>query len=134
MELTLLLVFAKHAAYRAQREYRFLLWAEDDPAENVVDLAVSPALVDAMWKPRREPEGSFVRPGPEEYSAAEDLVGFGTSVERARVEAQSAFLGVGSPMVAPRSYDGEALPSELHETATAGAEIEALRGAVVNGH
>ncbi len=131
LELTLLLVFAKHAAHRAQREYRFLLWAEDDPAENVVDLAVAPALVDAMWKPRQEPEGSgFVRPGPEEYSAVEDLVGFGTSVERARVEAQPALLAAGSPMAAPRSYDGEDLPGELHETATAGAVIEALRGPV----
>ena len=131
LELTLLLVFVKHAAHRAQREYRFLLWAEDDPAENVVDLAVSPALVDAMWKPRQEPEGSgFVRPGPDEYSAVEDLVGFGTSVERARVEAQPALLAAGSPMAAPRSYDGEDLPGELHETATAGAVTEALRGVV----
>ena len=66
-ELTLLLVFTKHATYRAQREYRFLVWAEDDPAEEVVDLGVSPALVDSMWKQRQEPEGSgFARPGPEE--------------------------------------------------------------------
>ena len=40
-------------AHRAQREYRFLVWADDDPAEDVVDLEVSSALVDAMWKPRQ---------------------------------------------------------------------------------
>ena len=55
LELLLLLVFTKHAAHHAQREYRFLVWAEDDPAEDVVDFAVSPALVDAMWKPHGEP-------------------------------------------------------------------------------
>ncbi len=68
-------------AHRAQREYRFLVWADDDPAEDVVDLEVSPALVDAMWKPRQQPEGSgFVRAGPEEYSAVEDPDGNGPTV------------------------------------------------------
>ena len=80
LELALLLVFMKHATHRAQREYRFLAWAEDEPAEGVVDLKASPALIDAMLKPRPEPEDSgFLRPGAAEYSAIEDAAGAGQS-------------------------------------------------------
>ena len=65
LELALLLVFLKETACRAQREYRFAVWAEDEPAEDTLDLGVSAALVDAMGKPRPEPEGSgFVPGGP----------------------------------------------------------------------
>ena len=87
LELTLLLVFMKHAAHRGQREYRFLVWTEDVPAEDVVDLEVSPALVDAMWKPRQVPEGSgFVRASAEDYSAVEDADANDASGARARIE------------------------------------------------
>ena len=135
LELTLLLVFTKHAANRAQREYRFLVWAEDDPAEDVVDLEVSPALVDAMWKPRQEPEGGgFVPAGAEEYSAVEDLGGNVPTRTRARVAALPAFLGAGNPTAASRPYDGETLPSELGETGTTHAAVAALRRAVERSH
>ena len=131
LELALLLVFAKHAAQRAEREYRFLVWAEDEPPEDVVDLAVSPALVDAMWKLRSEPEGSgFLRAGPEEYSAVEELEGDGPLRAPSRVETMPAFLGTGNPAVAMRPRDDEAPPGGTTETATAGAEVEALREAV----
>jgi len=98
LELALLLVFVKPAAHRALREYRFLVWAEDEPVEDVLDLDVSSALVDAMLKPRPEPEGSgFVRPGAVEHSAVEDAAGDGPSGARARVEALPAFLEAGNP-------------------------------------
>lgn len=35
-----------------QREYRSAVWAEDEPAEDVLDLDDSPGLADAMRKPR----------------------------------------------------------------------------------
>ena len=128
LELSLLLVFLKDAARRAQREYRFLLWAEDEPAEDVLDLTVSPALVDAMRESRSEPEGSgFVRPGAAEYSVVEELTGAGLS--RARVEMLPAFVGVGSPAVAPRPRDVETPPGDPREAA-AYAAVEALREAV----
>ena len=131
LELALLLVFAKHAAQRAEREYRFLVWAEDEPAEDVVDLAVSPVLVDAMWKLRPQPEDSgFVRPGPEEYSAVEELEGDGPSRARVRVETLPAFLGTGYPAVALRPCDDEAPTGAPTGTAPTGAEVEALREAV----
>ena len=131
LELALLLVFLKPAAHRAQREYRFLVWAEDEPAEDVLDLDVSPALVDAMRKPRPEPEGSgFVRPGAAVYSALEDAVGDGPLEARARVETVPAFLGAANPTVAPRPYDAKTLPGDLRETATVRAAVEALHEAV----
>ena len=129
LELALLLVFLKHAAHRALREYRFLVWTEDEPAEDVLDLDVSPALVDAMRKPRPEPEGSgFVRPGAAEYSAVEELEGSG--LLRARVETLPAFLGAGSPAVLPRPRDAGMPPGDLREEAAARAAVEALREAV----
>ena len=131
LELALLLVFLKHTAHRPQREYRFLVWAEDEPPEDVLDLDVSPALVDAMSRPRPEPEGGgFVRPGAAEYSAVEDALGGGPSEARARVEALPALLGAGNPAVAPRSADVETLPGAVREAADARAALEALRSAV----
>ena len=47
LELALLFVFVKHAAHRAQREYRFLVWAEDEPAEDVLG---SRCVVRAGWR------------------------------------------------------------------------------------
>ena len=131
LELALLLVFLKHAAHRDRREYRFLVWAEDEPAEHVLDLEVSPALVDAMLKPRPEPEDrGFVRPGATEYSAVEDAHGDGSPGARARVETVPAFLGAASPTVASRAHDAETLPGDLRETAAVRAAVEALHEAV----
>lgn len=131
LELALLLVFVKPAAHRAQREYRFAVWAEDEPVEDVLDLDVSPALADAMRKPRPEPEGSgFVRPGAAEYSAVEDAAGDGSSEVLPRVEALPAFLGAGSPTVAPRPQDAGTPPGDPRETVAASAAVEALREAV----
>ena len=74
LELLLLLVFLKHAAYRAQREYRFVVWTEEEPEEDRVDLQISPALLDAMRRPRQEPTASgFVSVGMEESSTVEAL-------------------------------------------------------------
>ena len=97
----------------------------------MLDLDVSPALVDAMRKPWPEPEGSgFVQAGAAEYSAVEDTSGDGRSRARERVEALPAFLGTGGPAVVPRPRVVEALPSDLRETATVRAAVEALREAV----
>ena len=131
LELSLLLVFLKDAAHRAQREYRFVVWAEDDPVEDALDLDVSPALVDAMRKPRPAPEGSgFVRAGAAEYSTVEELQGGGSSRARARVETLPAFLGASNPTVVPRPHDAGTLPGDLRETAAVHAAVEALREAV----
>ena len=129
LELALLLVFAKHPAGRAQREYRFLVRAENGPAEDIVDLDVSRALVEAMWKPPPEPEDSgFVQPGAAEYSVVEELRGGANSL--ARVETLPGFLRAGNPAVALPPCDDEAPPGGPTETPMTGATVEALREAV----
>ena len=131
LELLLLLIFLKDAAHRAQREYRFAVWAEDDPAEDVLDLDVSPALADAMMRPRPKPDNSgFMRAGAAEYSAVEDAAGDGPSGPRGRVETLPAFRDVGNPTVVPRPNDAETLPADLREMATASAALAALREAI----
>ena len=131
LELLLLLVFLKDAAHRAQREYRFVVWSENEPKEATADLAVSPALVDAMWKPRPEPDGSgFVRAGAEESSTVEEIDDGGSPSGRQRVDVLPAFAAMSTPAVAPRRYDAARLPSDLREAATAYASVEALRVAV----
>ena len=50
-ELSLLLVFLKDAARRAQREYRFAVWAEDEPVEDASSAPTSPAS--RVCHPRR---------------------------------------------------------------------------------
>ena len=130
LEVMLLPIFMKHAAHRAQREYRFAVWAEEEPNEDRVDLEVSPALIDAVQKPRKAPEGSgFVSAGLDESTAVEEVEEGGGSRTRVRVEALPAFAGFDNPTVRPRRYD-ERLPDDLRETMTAYAAIDALRGAV----
>ena len=123
-------MFLKHATYRAQREYRFAVWAEDEPKEDLVDLEGSPALLDAMQRPRKAPEGSgFVSAGLEESSAVEEAEEGGGSRTRVRVEALPAVAGYGNPTVRPWRND-ERLPHDLREKTTTYAAIEAMRGAV----
>ena len=47
-ELMLLPLFAKEKRYEAQREYRFAVWAEEEPIEDTKVLLASPAMIGAM--------------------------------------------------------------------------------------
>ena len=47
-ERTFLPVFAKDIQYADQREYRFAIWTEDEPAEEYVDLRASKAMFGAL--------------------------------------------------------------------------------------
>ena len=129
LELVLLLVFLKHAAYRAQREYRFVVWAEKEPEEDRIDLRISPALFDAMQRRRQEPAASgFVSASVEESSTVEALAEVSRPSER--IEVLPAPGGPGNPTVASRRYDVERLPGDQCERTTACAALDALRDAV----
>ena len=131
LELLLLPVFLKDAAHRAQREYRFVVWAEEEPREDRLDLPVSLALLDAMQAPLQDSEGAgFVPAGVEESSTIEAINDDGHPRAALHVEALPAFVTSGNPTVAPRRYDVEALPSDLREMAPIHAGVEALRSAV----
>lgn len=100
-ELLLLLVFLKHTRHRAQREYRFLIWADEEPSEARLDLDVSPALLEAMRTGRPKPEGSgFVSAGVEESSTLQESRGPVSSRLRLHVEALPAYPG-GNRAIAP---------------------------------
>ena len=130
LELLLLLVFMKHPAQRGQREYRFAVWTEAEPAEDWVDLRVSLALLEAMRTERPEPEGrGFVSAGVEESSTLEEIGGPGSSGMRLRIEARPAFAR-GGPTVGPQHCAVERLSGDVSETAAADATVRTLRAAV----
>ena len=57
VERVLLPVFVKHHRFAGQREYRFVIWAEAEPPECVVDLNVSSAMLGSLEKRPPEPAG-----------------------------------------------------------------------------
>ena len=129
MELLLLLVFLKDAAYCRQREYRFVVWAEEEPRESSLDLSVSSALIEAMQTPPRDPHGGGYLPaGVEESATVETLADVSRPSER--VEVLPVVAGTGNPTVAPRGYDVARLPGDPGEGTTAYAAFAALRDAV----
>ena len=131
LELLLLLIFMKHPARRSQREYRFAVWTEGEPAEDRVELKVSMALLDAMRKPRPEPEGSgFVSAGVEESSTLDEIGGPDSSGMRLHVEPLPAFAGQRNPTIAPQRYVVERLPEDVSETTVAYQTVGVLRTAV----
>lgn len=126
LELMLLPIFMKPAAHRAQREYRFAVWAEEELKEDHLDLEVSAALIDAVQRPRKASDGrGCMSAGLAESSVVEE--GLGGSRTGVRVEALSD--GSRSPIVRPRRYD-ERLPDDLREAVTNYAAVDALREVV----
>ena len=117
LELLLLLVFLKDAAHRAQREYRFAVWSEDEPAEDLVDIEVSPALLDAMQRSWRGGERSdFLSAGVEEWSALEEIGASGSSGETLHVEARPALAGPSNRTRSPQRYVVDRLPDDVRAT------------------
>ena len=56
-ERTLLPIFVKHHRFAGQREYRFVIWADEEPSECVVDLKVSCAMLGSLVERPPEPAG-----------------------------------------------------------------------------
>ena len=129
LELLLLLVFLKDAAYRGQREYRFVVWAEEEPREDRLDLPISLALLEAVQMPPVDWDGGgFVPAGIVESSTVEAM--HDDRHPRVHVEALAASTTSGNPTVAPWRYNVEPLPSDLRQAALVYAAVEALREAV----
>ena len=57
--------------HRGQREYCFVLWAEQEFREDRLDLPVSLSLVEAMQAPPMDWDGGVVPPGVEESASVE---------------------------------------------------------------
>ena len=56
-------IFVKHHRFAGQREYRFVIWAAEEPSECVVDLKVSCAMLGSLEE--RPPEPAGLPPAPE---------------------------------------------------------------------
>ena len=122
-------------AHKSQTVYHGPVAYLDDPykclesASSELELGVSPALVEAMRKPRPQPEGSgFVRPGAAEYFGGRGaggrrlVAGAGRDAAGLRRRRQP---GGGAAAQGCRDAAGD-----LGETATLRAAVEALREAV----
>ena len=73
LEFDLLLFFMEPAVRPARREYRFVVWAQDEPSRARVDLQVSPALLDALQNaPRAAVGGIGMSAGVEERALIEE--------------------------------------------------------------
>ena len=59
-ERVLLPIFVKHERFADQREYRFVIWTDEEPSKSVVDLKVSCAMLGSLEE--RQPALASLRP------------------------------------------------------------------------
>ena len=131
LEFNLLLLFLESAAHRARREYRFAVWAQDEPGRDQVDLQVSPALLDAMQNPPKAAAGGIgMSAAVGERAVIEEVDDHGPPRVQVHVEAPPGSPGTTNPIITPTRFDAEHLPDDLRETAAIHAAAEALRAAV----
>ena len=110
-------IFIKHKRVEAEREYRFVIWSEDEPAEDYVDLRMSLAMREAMLPlitpsretyPETDPPNSSAPDVPEvprDLPPAAKLPKFPklTSHEPALPDSLAGIVGFGF------SFDGKAM-------------------------
>ena len=130
-ELLLLFLFLKHAAHSAEREYRFAVWAEQEPTEAFADLQPSADLLDATTGRRRT---ALYISGSQKGLAGRTL---DAPNEEAGLESEAqeslALKAVQDPKVAVGlyPYTVQDLPGEAAEVVSTYAAAVALRQAVV---
>jgi len=135
LEFALLLVFMKDASYRAQREYRFAVWTVEEPAEDRVDLKVSPALLEAVRRERPEPEASgFVSAEVEESSALREIAGAGSCGLGPRVDTLPSFTPGNTAIKSSRYVIASPSDAGAEATVVPTAAVRALRDAVAAAH
>ena len=138
--------FVKDSKYRAQREYRFVVLAEEDPLRETEDLIVTPAMLGALE--RRN--GESARRSFPTIIWPTDSSNSETTIERQEYEPadleseQGAGLAplllattlpdvdarVGSVPITPSHYEGTDLPEDYEEMTATYAAVQALRHAV----
>ncbi len=62
LNAVLLPMFVKRLEYQPQREYRFVIWSEEEPTERCLDLAISPIMLGTMQGVYDAPLGAPASP------------------------------------------------------------------------
>ena len=142
LERTLLPIFLKRPRFAGHREYRFVIWTEEEPPERVVDLKISCAMWGALNNGRSEPAGLPRAPlasdgnsePAEPYEEANELHGASTSGEPLDSTSDwfwPELLGGGDNPATPltRTVDPAAY-ADNPPAATTAAALSALRSKV----
>lgn len=138
VERMLLPIFVKDIRYADQREYRFAIWAEDEPTEEYVDLAASKAMFGSLeiranpppvpvQAVSTEPDTELAPPASDERPQEGSNPRSEPSALRSWPPGPSfALKSNASPRVIP-SRDARHLAIAVDETAIAEAALAALR-------
>ena len=151
-------LFAKAKIYEAQREYRFVIWTETEPAEPFEVLSISQGVADIIGEGRKDgppqwkldselAKGELVstesdttkQDGPKPEFAQESCNGLGRSLLQEIEEANSLetelfriFARAKDPATVhrPREISADDLPDNLRATTAIYSAVEALRSKV----
>ena len=148
LELILLPIFVKGMKYRDQQEYRFAVFTEDEPSEEIADLNATLSLLGAMQEPLEEPGHLFLPPAPPAEAPADSAPDptapeYGPATGEEEVEASLApdvrshtslleLVNDPSTPVSLYPYSPDHPPHDLYELTTAYSAVAALRQAVEN--
>ena len=140
----LLPVFVKRLEYEDQNEYRFAIWAEEEPAEECKDLKISLAMLGSLqervdkfaWQNLATDTPTADSSNYHSARIENDNDGLG---EREQEDSNSSSQLLPSPIdflrdpsfpIAPHTYTEEDLPNDLYEKTTTYSTLIALRRAV----
>ena len=135
LELLLRPLFVKELKYRHQREYRFVVWAEDETDENEMPINVSAAMfettrVAAMSSPRRDAPNSTPAPTSTATHHATALVAADTAAALGPdplVDSALAMAADPHKNHRPRPITAEDAPADLDQKTAVYPAVETLR-------
>ena len=138
--------FVKDIEYQGQREYRFVVWTEEDPSDMTLDLAVSMGMLGAMekrsgesakrsvptiiWSNDSSDSGEVV--AGQEYNSVPDDQLEGTGILPRVLSRLPPFpsLRHDSVPITPSVYDETNFPKDWEKVATMYGAVQALRSLV----
>ena len=133
-------VFTKNRSHQAQREYRFVVWAEEPPKNDTHLLRASPALLDAMSGPRDDPGPPVIprmQPAaydpPRDNSATDNPLG-GEKTWQNLASAIKERVQQPEVAVRPHPLDPASMPDDFRLRTSIYSGVEALRQKISDFH
>ena len=133
-------LFSKNRSHHAQREYRFVVWAENPPENDTPLLRASPALVDAMTRRRTDPSPPMV---PRMAWVADDSASRDSAIRNSSYDEKMwpdlpcpAREQANQPeaVVRPHSLNPAPLPEDFRTRTSTYSGVEALRQKITDFH